>query len=685
MIGLAVGFALSSLLGVADARTVPNDAAVRETCLQTWFEGLTAEEAERAIGPAGVPSLLRLLADPAFPRRDNVVAFLTHLGGAESTRALLTFLASPPAGAVAPEEDRALLLAPQALGHIAGRGDRTALAALLAMARDGTGASGAAAQSPHADMRNDLRAMAMRGLAFVDDPAARRALERAASPDGPDGETLRRAASRSLELLDARRAETGGPSPAAPAEEPAAPIDPSILDRAARAQEAAITWANHVAVENPMTEEQLDAVLSRASLMAGRSDFDGDVACCASLARSGTAGTFGKAGDGLDVIDDATEQRTVLGSRAGRFKVVRAIHHCGGPGVNVVGCGNIGGSGIAVVRYPGSATIEAALWIHEYGHNVGLGHNPSGAPWIMAAFLSGSSSGLNQAECDAYQDPASGSAVDLADAGACTDGDVDSVQDAVDNCPLVANTSQTDENGNGTGDACECAGGPCGCGNGTVDPGEECDDGNAIDGDGCTNSCTICGNGVVAPAEDCDDGNVADGDGCGAACLADCPAAPPAGCAEAGTSSLTMKNVALATRLVDWKWTRGAATSKSTFGSPATRGVHVACLWSAGRLAMTTRIPAGPAWQEKIRGWLYKDARGANGGTTKVLVQEGLAGRSKAQLQQKGVRVPMPDLASLEAPLVIQLRGDDACWVSTFAGPFAASTAERLVAKTIVR
>jgi cysteine-rich repeat protein len=62
---------------------------------------------------------------------------------------------------------------------------------------------------------------------------------------------------------------------------------------------------------------------------------------------------------------------------------------------------------------------------------------------------------------------------------------------------------------------------PPGCGNGTKDAGEACDDGNATDGDGCDSNCTLtgCGNGVVTQGETCDDGNQADGDGCEASCL----------------------------------------------------------------------------------------------------------------------------------------------------------------------
>jgi len=58
------------------------------------------------------------------------------------------------------------------------------------------------------------------------------------------------------------------------------------------------------------------------------------------------------------------------------------------------------------------------------------------------------------------------------------------------------------------------------CGNGTVDAGETCDDGNAIDGDGCDSNCTVtaCGNGIVTAGEECDDGNTLDGDACPSTC-----------------------------------------------------------------------------------------------------------------------------------------------------------------------
>ncbi|MEZ4382837.1 MAG: DUF4215 domain-containing protein [Nannocystaceae bacterium] len=61
------------------------------------------------------------------------------------------------------------------------------------------------------------------------------------------------------------------------------------------------------------------------------------------------------------------------------------------------------------------------------------------------------------------------------------------------------------------------------CGDGKMSAGEECDDGNNVDGDGCTATCKVesCGDGVVnnGDAEQCDDGNDVNTDDCTDSCL----------------------------------------------------------------------------------------------------------------------------------------------------------------------
>lgn len=76
------------------------------------------------------------------------------------------------------------------------------------------------------------------------------------------------------------------------------------------------------------------------------------------------------------------------------------------------------------------------------------------------------------------------------------------------------------------GDTAICHGGVCTpieCGNGFIDPGEQCDDHNQTAGDGCSADCSsteTCGNGVRDgnKFEECDDGNLVDGDGCDSRC-----------------------------------------------------------------------------------------------------------------------------------------------------------------------
>jgi cysteine-rich repeat protein len=88
---------------------------------------------------------------------------------------------------------------------------------------------------------------------------------------------------------------------------------------------------------------------------------------------------------------------------------------------------------------------------------------------------------------------------------------------------VVERGEACDDGNNFSGDGCNAT---CSsderCGNGITDLGEACDDGNNRPGDGCDALCRLesgCGNGVVEVGEQCDDGNLTSGDGCSPGCV----------------------------------------------------------------------------------------------------------------------------------------------------------------------
>jgi cysteine-rich repeat protein len=134
------------------------------------------------------------------------------------------------------------------------------------------------------------------------------------------------------------------------------------------------------------------------------------------------------------------------------------------------------------------------------------------------------------ADCSAvevgyYCDTAGEACVDEDDAATCGDGTLDKYE-ACDDGNEVDGDGCTDcavDSGwrcvGGT--VCNNADDPT-CGNGTVADDEECDDGNTTAGDGCSATCTredaVCGDDLVNIGEECDDGNTSAGDGCAADC-----------------------------------------------------------------------------------------------------------------------------------------------------------------------
>lgn len=69
----------------------------------------------------------------------------------------------------------------------------------------------------------------------------------------------------------------------------------------------------------------------------------------------------------------------------------------------------------------------------------------------------------------------------------CGDGITNNVDEQCDSGPSSNNSSSSSNSSNSTNGGCtNCK---LNCGNGVLDSGEECDDGNTVDGDGCSSQC----------------------------------------------------------------------------------------------------------------------------------------------------------------------------------------------------
>ncbi len=353
--------------------------------------------------------------------------------------------------------------------------------------------------------------------------------------------------------------------------------------------------------------------------------------------------------------------------------------------------------------------------------------------------------------------------------GTVTDTDGDTVPDAFDNCPTVANVNQSDVDHDGIGDACDpqtcgngiveapeacdagpggspcctascqivgdglacddhdvctqtavCQGGVCtgsnpisctpldqchvagtcdpstGCSNPTQPDGTGCDDGNACtSGDHCTaGSCggapPTCGDHVVEPGcEECDDGNTVNGDGCSSTChLEPCGPVPATGCRvpfTAGSSLVLLKDVTPDTKdVLQWKWNKGSATSVPDFGSPTTTTDYHLCIYDAGGLRLAAAAPAGgtcgkrACWSSKGSNVRYQNKSGTPDGITQLVLKAGVDGKAKIAAKGVGVNLPMPSLAGLALPVRVQLvRGTGApCWEATYTSPSVKTAAE---------
>ncbi len=199
------------------------------------------------------------------------------------------------------------------------------------------------------------------------------------------------------------------------------------------------------------------------------------------------------------------------------------------------------------------------------------------------------------------------------------------------------------------------------CGNGVVEPGEQCDDGNLVAGDGCSASCRleVCGNGILDPGEQCDDGNLVSGDGCSAGCRLEACKIMRSGQTLWLRSLLAAQHGASGS---DRLSLRAEFAIPSAFGTldPAATGMSLLVEDAAGGDMLALTIPPGAHWIGRRGRWLYRDRAGSVGGVRKLAIADATRGGVPGVDVRVSGRNGSYPLAFADLPLAVTILLGDA-------------------------
>jgi cysteine-rich repeat protein len=192
-----------------------------------------------------------------------------------------------------------------------------------------------------------------------------------------------------------------------------------------------------------------------------------------------------------------------------------------------------------------------------------------------------------------------------------------------------------------------------------------------------------CGNGNRAAGEECDDGNTTDGDGCSAHCrLEVCGNVPRTDCHVAERAGLVLFDPYVVYNIhakVRWSWMAGGGAMPVDFGDPTASATNVFCLYAGPAPGLqVTALPGGscggrPCWGGSPSSFHYRnpdvtpdgafDVRLKARGTTTQLRLVGI-GETLHIPDRSCPHCPIPYAGNVTAQLVNTETG--ACWSSTF-------------------
>jgi cysteine-rich repeat protein len=240
---------------------------------------------------------------------------------------------------------------------------------------------------------------------------------------------------------------------------------------------------------------------------------------------------------------------------------------------------------------------------------------------------------------------------------------------------------------------CWAAPTPTVCGNGVIEPGEACDDGNSIDGDCCSNACQALPDGTsCADGDACNGEETCQAGACASGSPPFCEDDDPCthehcdsvlGCVPGNEPLLQCNETAeAATLTIDgpkqklaYSWSKGSL-ALADLGDPIGSDPYTVCLYDAEGSVHRLVVDNGGTCGKKScwkatgdAGFAYKDKAGVQDGVRSLKLKAGDAGKAKLSLAASGENLGEIDLGTtgLVAPVTVQiLNAQDQCFGASF-------------------
>lgn len=150
-----------------------------------------------------------------------------------------------------------------------------------------------------------------------------------------------------------------------------------------------------------LSNAQVDTIFQDNNNRLQTDDGGNDVACNVALVRNGNVTAFNANGipGAFTGTVFTSAQFNAINALAGNVKVVTGLNICGGTIGSFNGCAPVPGTSFVVIR-----TAPNVSWVHEFGHNQGLGHRNDDATAIMIGNGSANRRRVTPAECTAFRD-----------------------------------------------------------------------------------------------------------------------------------------------------------------------------------------------------------------------------------------------------------------------------------------